>query len=416
MKHKAFIYTFLSRILILTLNFGIVIYSTNLWGSVGKGVITIITADLAIITFFSNIFTGSSVSYFSSKFKEEQILSFAYIWSLIIGISLPIILGFFHGNQYTLYLVGSSIFSALLTANINLFVGKQNIKMFNLYTILQLLVHVLFLLSIVYIVKITSVTAYFIAQIFCYLTLFLISAYQLTKTFKFNNLIPSKAIVKDLFDYGWKSQLSAFLQFLNNRLSFYFLEFFKGIASVGIFSVGIALSEAIWTVSRSLAVILYSDVINNNDSQSAIVQTKLSIKLSFLITLVFIAVVLVIPASLYTLIFGKDFHETKTIFLLLAPGVLAIAVSNIVGFYFAAVNKLKILNIKSILGLTFTVIASFYFIPNFGIVGACIVTSVSYCLSSALLLWQFNKLSKFQLHDFIISRTEVKSLIKKIRK
>ena len=35
-----------------------------------------------------------------------------------------------------------------------------------------------------------------------------------------------------MFEYGWKTQLSAFVQFLNYRLSFYFLEYFEGIASV----------------------------------------------------------------------------------------------------------------------------------------------------------------------------------------
>lgn len=42
-----------------------------------------------------------------------------------------------------------------------------------------------------------------------------------------------------MFEYGWKTQLSAFVQFLNYRLSFYFLEYFEGISSVGIFPSGL---------------------------------------------------------------------------------------------------------------------------------------------------------------------------------
>ncbi|MFY7815839.1 MAG: lipopolysaccharide biosynthesis protein, partial [Chryseobacterium taeanense] len=214
--------------------------------------------------------------------------------------------------------------------------------------------------------------------------------------------------------YGWKTQLSAFLQFMNNRLSFYFLEYFKGIVSVGVFSVGVAFSEAVWTVSRSLSVVLYADVVNNTSSNDAIEKTKISLRISFLITLLFILVMLLIPAELYAGIFGKDFSQTKQIVLLLSPGILAIAVSNIIGYYFAGINKLRILNVKSLIGLVFTIVSSFYIIPRWGIHGACIVSSISYCLSSGLLFWRFYQITEFRVQDFILSRAEINLLWKKV--
>ncbi|MCJ7933747.1 MAG: hypothetical protein MUW56_08960 [Chryseobacterium sp.] len=275
MKQKTIFKTFISRFLILILNFGLVIYSTNMWGSEGKGVISVVIADLTIVSFFSNIFVGSSVTYFAPKYKTEQILAYAYLWSLLVGISIPVIFSITHHNSaYSGYLIALSVVSSLLAANINLFVGQQKIKMFNLYTILQQAVHIAFLVVIIYIARITAVTAYFIAQIGCFATLFLVSSFQLLKNCRFSEISFSKKIQNTLFDYGWKTQLSAFLQFLNNRLSFYFLEYFKGMVSVGIFSIGVAFSEAIWTVSRSLSIVLYSDVVNNKDSDIAIEKTK----------------------------------------------------------------------------------------------------------------------------------------------
>jgi len=94
MKQLTIIQTFLSRFLILVLNFGLVIFSTNIWGSEGKGIISILVADLAIIGFFANIFVGSSVTYFSSKYKTEQILLYAYSWSVIVGFAIPVIFSF----------------------------------------------------------------------------------------------------------------------------------------------------------------------------------------------------------------------------------------------------------------------------------------------------------------------------------
>jgi len=413
--NKTTIQTFLSRFLILILNFGLVIYSTNMWGSEGKGVISIITADLAIIGFFSNIFVGGSISYFSSKFRTEQLLLYAYLWAIVVGITIPVVVSFSHSSEYTVYLVILSVLSALLSANINVFVGKQNIRTFNLYTILQFALHFIFILAMVYLLKMVSVEIYFLAQIMCFLVLFLASSFQLLKNIKISGISFSKNIRNKIFDYGWKSQLSAFFHFLNNRLSFYFLEFFKGISSVGIYSVGVAFSEAIWTVSRSLALVLYADVINSKSADESIMKTKTSLKISFLITFLFMILVLVFPPELYTMIFGKDFGQTKKIILLLSPGILAMAVSNIIGFYFAGINKLRILNIKSIAGLVFTVSASFYFIPKWGIAGACIVTSVSHCISSAILFWQFYRITDFRIQDFLVSKQEIQLLLQKFK-
>lgn len=392
------------------------IYSTNMWGSEGKGIISIITADLAIIGFFSNIFVGSSVSYFSSKFRTEQLLPYAYLWAVVVGITVPVIVSFSYSSEYTVYLIVLSVFSALLSANINVFVGKQNIRMFNLYTVLQFAVHFIFILAMVYLLKMVSVDVYFLAQIACFVVLFLASSFQLLKNIKISGISFSKNIRNKMFDYGWKSQLSAFFHFLNNRLSFYFLEFFKGISSVGIYSVGVAFSEAIWTVSRSLALVLYADVINSKSTDESILKTKMSLKISFLITFLSMIVILVFPPGFYTMIFGKDFGETKKIILLLSPGILAMAVSNIIGFYFAGINKLRILNVKAIAGLIFSVSASFYFIPKWGIIGACIVTSVSHCISSAVLFWQFYRITDFRIQDFLVSKQEIKVILQKFKK
>lgn len=414
MKQGTILKTFVSRFLILILNFGLVVYSTNMWGSKGKGEISIIIADLTIISFFANVFVGSSMSYFATKFRTEQILSFAYIWAMLTGVLIPLIFSFNHSIGYTCYLIGLSVMSSLLSANVNLFVGQQNIKMFNLYTVLQQVVHIVFILLMVYVVKFTSVSAYFIAQIGCFVLLFITSTVQITKYANFKRISFTKGIGSQLFSYGWKIQVSSFFQFLNNRLSFYFLEYFKGIMSVGVFSVGVAFSEAVWAVSRSLSIVLYADVVNNTDSGDAIEKTKISLRISFLITLFFILLMLLVPSEWYAFIFGKDFSQTKTIVLYLSPGILAIAVSNIIGYYFAGINKLRILNVKSFIGLIFTVGCSFYVIPRWGIIGACFVSSLSYCVSSAVLFWRFYQITEFRVRDFILSGAEINLLWKKL--
>jgi len=417
MKQLKVVQTFISRFLILILSFGLVIFSTNMWGSEGKGTISIVIANVALVSFFSSIFSGSSTSYFARKFKVEQVLVYSYLWSLIVGTAVPLIFSFAAiQNEFLYYLIGISVLSSLLSTNISLFIGTQNIRFFNIYTVLQQLVHVLFIAILIYIVKLKDVSVYFLAQIFCLAFLFLTSFFLILKKCKLSEFSFSKSVFLNMFEYGWKTQLSAFIQFLNYRLSFYFLEYFEGIAAVGIFSIGITFSEAIWTITRSIAVVLYSDVVNSESKEESIVKTKSSLKLSFTLMLVFVLGILIIPGFVYPFIFGKEFSDTKLIMLLLAPGILAIAVSDMIGYYFSGIKELKILNIKSIVGLLITVGFSFFAIPKWGIWGACFVTTSSYVVSAAILFWKFYQSTEFKIRDYIISKDEINTLIKTFSK
>ncbi len=414
---RTFIHTFLARALIIVLSFAIIICTTNIWGSEGKGIISMLIADLAIIGFVSNIFVGGSMTYFASRHRTEQIVLYAYLWAAVVGLAVPVVFHTLIHEVYDLtYLMVLSVLFALFTANINLFIGQQKIRWFNVYSILQQAGHLLFMLFLVFGLQIREVDAYFQSLVLCYALLFVLSSVQLLRKMKFSALSFSGKIIASMFSYGWKSQLSAFMQFLNYRLSFYFLEFFRGMGSVGVFSVGVALSEAIWAVSRSLSLILYAKVVNSEDEKESLKQTRISLKLSFLITLFFILIIFLIPAQVYTLIFGAEFQETKMIFMLLSPGILAIAVSNIIGHYFAGINALGILNVKSLAGLAVTAVASYFMIPRWGVAGACVATTLSYCVSSGILLFKFYRITHFSVRDFVLTRAEWRLVIRKFRR
>lgn len=416
MKGGTIFQTVISRFLMLIFNFGLIIFSTNIWGSHGKGLISIVTVNLSIINFFSNIFVSGSVAYFLTKYPKEQVLFLAYSWSVIVGIILILLFGVTPLTiDFLPYFITLSMLFSLYNANVSFFIGSQDIRKFNIFSVLQLAIHLFFIVLLVFVLGFSDIEMYFVSQIACYFLLFIFSSFYLFKNFKRTRISFSKSLAGKMFSYGWKTQLSAFVQFLNYRLSFYFLEFFKGFSSVGIFSVGVAISEAVWTISRSLSVILYSNVLNTNDVQLAINKTKISVRISFLLTVLFLLVLLLVPASGYIFFFGEDFHQTKSIILLLSPGILAMSVSNIIGHYFAAVNKLKILNIKSIAGLFFTILLSWYCIPRWGILGACFATTVSYCISSALLFWKFYQITDFRYKDFILSKSELRIFLEKVK-
>lgn len=411
MTNLTVVKTFFSRFFILFLSFGLVIFTTNIWGSEGKGSIAMVIANVALVTFFTGIFTGSSTSYFTSKFKTEYVLPWSYLWAIGIGLLIPLFFGFAQlPIEYLPFVIAIAIMTALLNTNINIFIGRQNIKLYNTYTILQITTHAVLLLVFFFGFRHQEVSVYFVSQIISLLILFSTSFFQIIKHEHIRSLHFSKNVFKKMIDYGWKTQLSAFVQFLNYRLSFYFLDFYQGVAVVGVFSLGITFAEAIWTITRSMAVVLYSQVVNSTSAELSIEKTKSAVKVTFWLTVFFLAAVLLIPEEVYTWIFGKDFTNTRTLVLFLSPGILAIATSDMVGHYFSATKQLRILNLKSFLGLGVTLLMSFLLIPKYGIYGACVATSFSYLASAGLLYYAFFKETDFKVKDYLLSLTDIKKL------
>ena len=74
---KDIIATMLSNSLILLLNFGVVVLTTQLWGADGRGSIAVFVADLSMISIFANVFTGCSVSYYFSKLGTSKLFTAA---------------------------------------------------------------------------------------------------------------------------------------------------------------------------------------------------------------------------------------------------------------------------------------------------------------------------------------------------
>ena len=83
--------------------------------------------------------------------------------------------------------------------------------------------------------------------------------------------------------------------------------------------------------------------------------------------------------------------------LLLSPGILAMAFSNVLDNYFSAIRHLNVQIIKSAVVLVFTFALSLWLIPKFQIDGACMVNSASYLVSAVVLLGYF--LSKKSIQE-----------------
>lgn len=395
--------TVFSKIFLLFTNFFLVFYTAHLWGTAGRGTIALFMADLAMVSIVIDIAAGSSLAYYSSRYKLRQLLPRVYAWSLVSSVLVPAVINIIRPQEYIYILMVVSFALSLMSSSAQVFVGRQQMGRYNVLQTLQ--PAMLVFLAVSFCTVRPQVDVYFYALGASYLVLFAVGIVQISRT---HEPVTDHAgpIIAQLFAYGSMSQMSVFMQFLNYRLTYYFLAAIQNVESVGVFSVGVALAEALWIICRSISVVIFSRSVNTADCAKMEDEAKFALRLSFYASLAASVAVLVIPEGLYTYVFGRDFAQTKTVLCYLLPGILAISASDIAGHYFAAQRQLIILNVKSVAGLALTVLLSVLLIPRYGIVGACVAMSASYIASSLVLLVAFGRQVSLRSADLRFTRKD----------
>lgn len=383
-KNTAF--TIGSKFIILLANFALVVFTTRIWGSEGRGEISLVLANVSIISIFNNIFSGSSVAFHVPRQQREFLFVVSIAGSFLVSLCGAGVFSYLLGMGYFLQLFLISFLMSLTAAISSYWLGKNNITNYNLITILSPVSIFISLGVLYFIFHKTELNTYFEAYYagtgatLCvgFAGLLFFTVFRVPE-FRFAGL-------RSIFIYGVKNESNYLIQFLNYRLSYYFIAKLLGLAELGIFSVAVSVSEAVWIISRSMSAVHFSNVINSVDLLRNRSETIALARQSLWISLLFLGISVLIPQSLYKFVFGEEFGEVKKFILLLSPGIVSIAVSNLYGHYFAGIGKLKILRNKSLIGLAATVVLLPLLIKKYQLTGVCVSLNIAYILSS-LYLW-----------------------------
>jgi O-antigen/teichoic acid export membrane protein len=391
MLSKNTTFTIGSKFIILLANFALVVFSTRIWGPEGRGEIALVLANVSIITIFSSIFCGSTVAYHSPRQPRDFLLILSFTGAVLISLSGALVFSFLFGFNYYLPLFLISLLISLTTAISSYWLGKNNIKNYNLITFLSPVCILIFLVVLYFLFNKKAIDIYFQAYYSGTFTVLCVGVAGLLTFEKFRVSELKYEGIKSIVIYGVNNEFNYLIQFLNYRLSYYFIARLLGLAELGVFSIVISVSEAVWIISRSMSAIHFSNVINSDDQLKSRQETIGFARQSLWISLLVIGLTILIPRSLYQFIFGNEFGEVKKFIILLIPGIISIAVSNLYGHYFAGTGKLTILRNKSLIGLAATLILLPLLMIKYQLTGVCISLNISYFISSFYLWFKFRK-------------------------
>jgi O-antigen/teichoic acid export membrane protein len=304
-----------------------------------------------------------------------------------------------------------ALLNALMITHYNLLIGRERIKVYNWIFTIQINTLLGIFITGIFIFGDQSPMAYVNALYFAYgigSILAFLSVIRISGKLYLKGWL---GVLRKVVHFGFISFVANILNVGNKRISFYVLRYFTGLSALGIYNAGVQLTEGLRIIGQSISLVQFSSISNTNNTEYAKTLTIKLMKFTLTLTLLAVMVLLVIPESVYTWIFSKDFTEVKPIIIALSPGVIALAANNIFSHYFSGLGNPKVNMWANLVGLVFTIILAFTLIPLLGYIGAAITASVSYISSVVYQYFIFRKETNTKLKEWIPTKKDSNDFI-----
>jgi O-antigen/teichoic acid export membrane protein len=413
---KKILSTLTTRISTTILSFLIVVMTARFLGAEAMGTISLIVLGVTILISLNSMVGGAGLVYLIPRNNYNILLTYSYLWTLavpLITLGLLQVFNLFSTNPVnSFHIVMLSFIFSFSKVNLNVLISKERIGEVNIVNLAQVFVLFVFLAGGFFVFKIRETSTYIAGLYFSYALCSILSFLFLRDHLPRPDLSSAREYISKLFSYGFLIQLANLLQLLNYRISYYIIDHYLTRSVLGIYSVGVQFSEAIWILCRSFALVQFARISNTQDKDYAIRVTIQFAKVSFILTCLLVFILLVLPPAFFAFVFGGEFARVPEIIAWLSVSIISNSITNMLTNYFLAVGKHHLNSVVNVTGLALAVTGGFILIPKFGYAGAGIATSISFLAMLTISWFLFRKLTQVKLNDLLINRNDIGTLKK----
>ena len=390
------LHTFGARAISAVINLLVAVLLSQYLGPEGKGVQSLIITTITFIMVFANLVGGATLVYLVPRHRPSLLILPSYAWTILMSLVAFAFLHFFPlvDKTFIIHICILSVIHSFTSIHTSILIGKEKIGTANFVSLVQPVVLILSLAVFFLFFRVSAVMFYVYALYVSFSISLLISFIYYIKhcgKIRVEGLSNYLALTREMIRYGILNQVAHITQMLSFRLSFYVLDFYHGEAAVGVYSNGISLAESIWLIAKSISLVQYARIANTDNRKEAAALTVRLIKFSLAASFIILIPLLVLPVSFYVFLFGEGFEGTRMVIWSLAAGVLVYNFSILIGHYFSGTGRYHVNAITSSIGLVASVILYYSLIPSFSMAGAGWGTSLSYLITSIILLIWFRR-------------------------
>jgi O-antigen/teichoic acid export membrane protein len=411
---RKIIATLFTKGFVAIVNLAILLISSKQLGGDIRGQISLLLLNIAIIQAVNEIFTGYALVYFIPNTNVKNIYKSGVLWTLLVTAIMNFaFLGFKIGlKEQAIHVYILSVIIILHSFHGVVILAKEKIKIYNFLNFFQPALLLISLCICVFLFQMQDVRSYIVALYISFVSSISISLVVMIGVLRDEKKIVQRTIhFLDIFKNGFYNQLANLSHMLSNRYNFYLL---ASTVFVGIYSSSISLVESILIISNSASTIILTHTANQSDEGLKVKLTFLLSKICFLLSLICVFFLFFIPTEFFTFLLGKDFSQTKEVMMHLTPGVLFVSFSTVISHYFSGKGKQKLIAAANLSGLFITLCTSYFLISNYQLIGACYAASISYFVSSLILVIAFVSQHKISLSHFFKIKSEL-HLLKKVK-
>lgn len=216
-------------------------------------------------------------------------------------------------------------------------------------------------------------------------------------------LHPRWNVLRNQIRYGVQGQVANLAQLFNYRLDQFLVAAFVSRAGVGHYTVAVGLSESVWWLSSSVALVLMPRL-TEMDREQAAQMTPLACRNTVLASIIgAIALIAVSPLAIDVL-FGEKFSAAQTPLILLMPGIIAACATRVLGSYLFSQGRIIYNTYATFIALGLTIVLDLALIPSMGVNGAAIASSIAYIASLAATLYWYRRVSGGSIADALVVR------------
>lgn len=184
--------------------------------------------------------------------------------------------------------------------------------------------------------------------------------------------------------FGLRGQLGNLATFFTYRLDVFVVNYFLNPAQVGLYALGVVVSESLWQIPQAAATALFPRTARTIDRGATEFTCAVIRQVFYIACLTGLGIAALSPL-LVPLIFGAQFTPSVPVIFWILPGTVALAVGKVMCADLAARGKPEFSSIFAVVTLGITVILDLYLIPRMGIQGAALASSIAYATNATLI-------------------------------
>jgi O-antigen/teichoic acid export membrane protein len=384
--NKTVVGIFLTKAFTSAVNLALLLITVRWMGAEQRGLISKFILELSFVMLFAEWIVGPVLVYYISKHSLSSIIQMAIKWITLMVVLGTAMIAYMEPQAPLFTYAGLFFLQCIFSFHNQVLLANQKYFQLNASQILQSFI-CLALLLVHLTLKEYTLVAYLHSLLVSSVLGIGIQAFFISKLDKRKEL--SALPFAQVWKSGSYTTITNLFHLITTRNSYMVISMLSTTAVLGIYSTAVSMSEAMLLAASSMGTFLYSKFSNHHSELESRSEAKRFMLFAGLITVLFIMVLLVIPTSFFASILGKDFTGVKEMIVWLSPGIIGMALIQVLSHYFSAKGQFKLNFWAGLAASIFIVLGARYGMKQWGLFGVTQATNLAIAVQLMMLLYFF---------------------------